>query len=258
MGNLAIAATKGTDGYYYMQTCPDAKECPATDPNYKLYNRNASLIPIVSNPNDSSVLLSKKDVDAALTKDKDNFVKGWHYLDTHENIKLDTLERDIKTYTLPEKACLRITPCEGAVKDKSVCCNTMDTLPVQGSITKNNAVTPTTLVQKTPVVVAQETIVAPPSKEEQIRKHLRIGMLVIATLVLILLITFITFTAWPVRSSTTGNYPWGTATPMSSTSTTGYGYGASSTSTPSSYLTPTPTSPSPYYGNPSLSALNYR
>jgi hypothetical protein len=206
MGNIASTATKGTDGYYYMQTCTDTANCPPANPNYKLYNRNASLIPIVSNPIDSSVLLSKEDVEKAIMEDKAKFTKGWWYLDTRENVNIENLEKDIVSYKTPENACLRIEPCDGVVKQHKLCCKNLQPPPNLEISSHASATSPTQTPQTHSTGTNKsndaKTITTPENAayREKIFRMVRIGGLVVLSIILVIIIGFITFTAWPIRN----------------------------------------------------------
>lgn len=259
MGNLASTATKGQDGYYYMNLCPQgSKDCPPSDPYYKVFNKNATVIPIVSNPTDNSVLLKKSNVDENVMEDKDKFIKGWYYLDTHDNVNLNTIEKDLESFKPPNNACVRIDPCDGAVKQHGICCPSTVSLPTAVSIASKPANSTTTetsttgevkLIKATTgttksVVASEKKVSSKDDVHERVWKRVRIGVLIISCVLLMLVIAFMTFTMWPATKEVNSSayksaYIFSPASPPWSS-----GVGSSTTtSSPSPWASASPAAP---------------
>jgi hypothetical protein len=111
MGNHVSNARQGQDGYWYWATCTE-KDCTPAQAHYRIYNKNAGTIPVVSDAEEKYILFDVITMQEMLSKDSDraNFLKEWHFLETGGD------------GNMPEKPCIRVSPCNGIVKEKGLCC----------------------------------------------------------------------------------------------------------------------------------------
>lgn len=179
MGNSVSSATKESDGYYYWQAC-NGSECPTPTKHYKIYLKNAEVIPFVSNPTEKYILVDSATMEESIIQDQANFMKTMSFLDTADAIA----NQDFKKYQTPKNACLRVDPCKGIVQDRKLCCSS----PTD---TKDN---------KTDL--------------SSVLKIIRITSLILISICTALLIGFMVITSWPAKpaaeASIVSNTSWST------------------------------------------------
>lgn len=111
MGNHVSNAKQGTDGYWYWAPCAE-KGCTPPQAHYRVYNKNAGKVPVVSDAQAGYMLFDVPTMEEMLSNDeyRNDFLREWYHLESG-------VEK------LPDNPCIRVSPCHGIVKEKNLCCD---------------------------------------------------------------------------------------------------------------------------------------
>lgn len=114
MGNHVSNAKQGTDGYWYWAPCAE-KGCTPPQAHYRVYNKNAGKVPVVSDSQAGYILIDVPTMEEMLSTDeyRNDFLREWYHLENGVD-------------KLPDDPCIRVRPCQGIVKEKNLCCDSIN------------------------------------------------------------------------------------------------------------------------------------